>query len=158
MAVEQSYEVKRREKAKKYLRMFLMDSEDLNRLLRRKEIDDDRLQFALDMTLSDWATTTPVIGQVSYSNFPSLYLLIHGGAIQCLKMAGLYHSRNELTYNANGSSFSRHGGRTQYYMQWIQNFQSEYEAKKINFKIQQNVENAYGGGFGSEYALIGFDW
>lgn len=158
MAIDPSLEVRRREKAKKYLRMFLMDTEELNRLLRRKEIDDDRLQFALELTLSDWNTTAPVIGRTTFSNFPSLYLLIHGAAIQCLKMAGLYHSRNEMVYQAGGSSFTRHGNRTQYYMQWIQNMASEYESKKINYKIQRNVENSYGGGFFSEYNLIGFDW
>lgn len=158
MAQDTSLEARRREKAKKYLRMFLMDTEELNRLMRRKEIDDDRLQFALELTLSDWNSTTPLIGRATFSNFPSLYLLIHGGAIQCLKMAGLYHSRNELPYSSAGSSFTRHGNKTQYAMQWIQNFASEYEAKKINYKIQRNVENAYGGGFYSEYDLVGYDW
>jgi hypothetical protein len=147
---------RRRDKALEYLRLFLMDTEELNRLLRRKEIDDKRLEFALVMTLSDWNTTTPLIGKVDWGNFPSLYLLIHGGAIQCLKMAGLYQSRNELTYNSGGSSIVR-ANKTAYYQSWISNFASEYEAKKLNYKIQVNVESGYSG-FGSEYAAIGYDW
>lgn len=147
----------RREKAREYLRLFLMDTEELNRLLGRKEIDDKRLDLAIMLTISDWNTTTPVLRPVSVANFPSLYLLIHGAAIQALKMAGLYQSRNELTYNAGGSSFVR-ANKTAYYQSWIQNFAADYEAKKINFKIQRNVESAYGGGFHSEYDLIGFDW
>ena len=148
----------RMKKAKKYLRMFLMDNEEMNRLLGRKEIDDDRLELAIMMTISDWNTTTPVIGYVDIASFPSLYLLLHGGAIQCLKMAGFYQSRNELTYNSGGSSFVR-ANKTPYYQSWISNLASEYEAKKLQFKIQRNIESMYGGdGFPSEYYLVGFDF
>jgi hypothetical protein len=48
--------------------------------------------------------------------------------------------------------------KTAYYQSWITNFAADYEAKKINYKIQTNVERAYGGGFNSEYDLIGYDW
>ncbi len=159
MALYDRDEISKRrwEKARKYTRMFLMDNEEMNRLLRRKEIDDDRLDMAIELTISDWNTTTPVIGKTTIANFPSLYLLIHGAAIQCLKMAGLYQSRNELTYSSGGSSFVR-ANKTPYYQSWIQNFASEYEAKKLNLKIQKNVESMYGDGFFSEYYSIGFDF
>jgi len=147
----------RMKKAKKYLRMFLMDNEEMNRLLGRKEIDDDRLEFAIMLTISDWNTTAPVIGNVDIVTFPSLYLLMHGGAIQALKMAGLYQSRNELTYNSGGTSIVR-ANKTPYYQSWIQNFASDYEAKKMQYKIQKNIEGAYGDGFASEYTLVGFDF
>ena len=144
-------------KAKMYLRMFLQDTEELNRLIRGKELDDEKLEFALMLTISDWNTTTPLIGSVNLGNFPSFYLLMHGGAIQCLKMAGLYQSRNEYTYQSGGSSVIR-SNKTPYYQSWLQNFQSEYEAKKLNMKMQQNIEGAYGAGMSSEYDLIGYDW
>lgn len=152
-------EQERLKKARKYLRLFTQDTPELNRLIGDYEIDEDKLELALILTVSDWNTTTPVIGRgrVTIGTFPSLYLLLHGAAIQCLKMAGMYQSRNELTYNSGGSSFVR-ANKTPYYQSWIQNFASEYEAKKLNFKIQQNIEAAYGKGFGSEYDLIGYDW
>jgi hypothetical protein len=150
-------EALRLEKAREYLRLFLMDTEELNRLLRRKEIDDKRLDFAIQMCISDWNTTTPRVAPVSIGNFPSLYLLIHVAAVQSLKMAGLYQSRNELTYSSGGSSFVR-ANKTAYYQSWIQNFATEYEQKKLSLKMQQNIESAYGGGFHSEYWAIGFDW
>lgn len=150
-------EKERMKKAKFYLRMFLQDTEELNRLIRGKELDDEKLEFALVMTISDWNTTTPLIGTVNLGNFPSFYLLMHGGAIQCLKMSGLYQSRNEYTYTSGGSSVIR-SNKTPYYQSWLQNFQSEYEAKKLNMKMQQNIQNAYGAGMSSEYDLIGYDW
>ena len=144
-------------KARKYLRLFTMDTPELNRLIRGYEIDEDRLELAIVLTISDWNTTTPVLSSTTLGNFPSLYLLLHGSAIQCLKMAGMYQSRNELTYSSGGSSFIR-SNKTPYYQSWSQNFASEYEAKKLNYKIQQNIEGAYGHGFSSEYDLIGYDW
>lgn len=157
MATITDLERKRKEKAVKYLRLFLMDTPELNRLIRNYEIDPERLEFALEMTISDWNTTTPLIGKVTFGNFPSLYLLVHGGAIQCLKMAGLYQSRNQLDYSASGSSFIR-SNKTALYQSWLQNFAAEYEAKKLNYKLQVNVEGAYNGGFLSEYNLIGYDF
>jgi hypothetical protein len=147
----------RMNKARKYLRLFTMDTPELNRLINGYEIDEDRLELAIILTISDWNTTTPIIGKVHIGTYPSLYLLLTGAAVQCLKMAGLYQSRNELTYSSGGSSFVR-SNKTPYYQSWIQNFASEYEAKKLNFKIQQNIERSYGKGFGSEYDLIGYDW
>ena len=146
----------RLDKAREALRLFLMDTEELNRLLRRKEIDDRRLDLAIQLAISKWNSTTPLLASVSIGNFPSLYLLIHLAAVQCLKMAGLYQSRNELTYSSGGSSFIR-SNKTAYYQSWIQNFSSEAESMMLNMKIQQNVATGYSG-FHSEYSIIGYDW
>ena len=148
----------RMNKAKKYLRMFMMDNEEMNRLLGRKELDDERHELAIMMTLSDWNTTAPIIGRHDIVSFPSLYLLLTGAAIQCLKMAGFYQSRNELTYSSGGSSFVR-ANKTPYYMSWLQNLSAEYEQKKMQVKIQNNIEGALSGhGFSSEYDMIGWDF
>lgn len=144
------------EKAKKYLRLFLLDTAELNRLIRKKETEEDLLQFALDMAISDWNSTTPVLGQVTMANYPSLYLLMHGAAIQVLKSQGILQARNELSYNSGGSSFIR-SNKTQYYSTWMINFSNEYETKKRHFKIQQNINRGWGG-VQSEYDSIGYAW
>jgi hypothetical protein len=143
-------------KAKKYLRLFLRDTPELNRLTRKEESDDEMLQFALDMAIDDWNTTTPVIGNYSIENFPSLYLLLHAAAIQILKSQGIYQARNQLQYNSGGSSFVR-SDKTQIYMAWMTNFSNEYELKKRNLKLQQNINRGWGG-VASEYDRIGYSW
>jgi hypothetical protein len=148
--------IRRFDKVREYLRLFLMDTPELNRLLRTYEIDNKRLDLAIMLTISDWNSTTPRMYPVNIGNFPSFYLLLHGATIQCLKMAGLYQSRNEMTYQTGGSSFVR-SNKTQYYQSWIQNLSQDYEIKKLNFKIQQNCATAFGG-FHSEYELIGWDF
>ena len=153
----QNPEITRRfNKAKKYLRLFLRDTPELNRLIRQEESDDDMLTFAIDMCLSDWSTTTPVIGNVNIGNFPSLYLLMMGSAIQVFKAQGIHQTRNRLTYNSGGSSFVR-SDKGPEYMAWYQNFSNEFELKKRNLKMQQNISKGWGG-VPSEYDLIGYAW
>jgi len=147
---------KRMDKAKRYLRLFLRDTAQLNRLIRKEESDDTLLMFAIDMAISDWNTTSPYIKQVTILNYPSLYLLMHGAAIQILKMQGLHQARNELNYSAGGSSFVR-SNKSNYYLTWMTNFMNEYEVKKRNMKIALNIERGWGGVF-SEYDRIGYAW
>jgi len=154
--VENARENSRMEKAKRYLRLFMRDTPQLNRLIRREESDDEMLRFAIDMAISDWNSTSPLISSVYIGNFPSLYLLMQGAAIQILKSQGLLQARNELNYSAGGSSFVR-SNKTQYYQSWMINVSNEYELKKRNFKISRNIEQGYGG-IASEYDRLGYSW
>jgi len=141
-------------KALKYLRMFLQDTPELNRLIRTYELTDEMLRFAIDMCISDWNSTPPVITARNLENFPSLYLLMHGSAIQALKMAGVRQSRNELNYQSGGSSFIR-SNKTSLYQSWISLFLNDYEMKKKGMKVNENVSRGYGEVF-SEYDSLGF--
>lgn len=147
---------RRRDKAKRYLRLFLRDTPALNRLIRKEESDDELLQFALDMAIDDWNSTAPMIGNYNIGNFPSLFMLLHGAVIMILKSQGLHQARNELAYNSGGSSFIR-SNKTQIYQSWYTNFSTEYELKKRNMKVFQNTARGWGGVF-SEYERIGYSW
>lgn len=156
-AVPESAEATRRmEKARRYLRLFLQDTPELNRLIRKRESEADLIDFAIEMAISDWNATTPMLHPVSITNFPSLYMLMMGASIQILVSQGILQARNELQYNAGGSSFLR-SNKSNYYMQWAINLQNQYELKKRNIKIQQNVSRGWGG-VASEYDRIGYAW
>jgi hypothetical protein len=144
------------QKAKRVLRRFRQDTPELNRLIRKMELDELDYEIAIELAIDDWNATTPHVGRLDIGTFPSLYLLILGASVQLLRMAGIYQSRNELNYSALGSSFTR-ANKTAYYIQWLQQFAQEWETKKVNFKIAQNVELGYSGKF-SEYDLIGYDF
>lgn len=144
----------RMNKALKYLRMFLQDTPELNRLTRDYELDDDHLRFAIDMAISDYNTTLPPTPPKTINSYPSLYLLMHGAAINALKMSGLKQSRNELNYQSGGSSFMR-SNKTGHYQAWLSLFMNDYEQKKRAYKIAGNVSRGYGGVF-SEYDFLGF--
>lgn len=144
----------RLERARRYLRLFLRDTAELNRLIRKEESNTELLDFAIEMTISDWNSTSPFIDRVDINNYPSLYLLMHGAAVQILKSQGLYQARNELQYQAGGSSFMRFS-KTSHYMNWMINLANDYENKKRNMKIAKNLIGGFGG-VASEYDKIGY--
>lgn len=146
----------RMERARRYLRLFLRDTPQLNKLLRKQESDNELLDFAIEMTISDWNSTAPFIDRIDINNYPSLYLLMHGSVVQILKSQGLYQARNELNYQAGGSSFMRFN-KSNYYMNWMLNLANDYESKKRNMKIAKNILGGWGG-ISSEYDRIGYSW
>ena len=145
------------EKAKRYLRLFMRDTPELNRLIRKEESDAEMYEFAIEMAISEYNTTPPVTNIVSIENYPSLYLLMHGAAIQLLKSNGILQARNELSYSAGGSSFIR-SNKSNYYMQWMINFANQYTITLSNTKIASNVRKGWGSGVYSEYDRIGYAW
>jgi len=146
-----------REKARKLLRLFLNDTPELNRLIRREESTDEKLDLAMDLATDDYNITPPLLGVTTLKNFPSLYLLIYGSTIQVLRSAGILQSRNELAYSSGGVSV-RIFDKTQLYQSWINQFIAEYERKKNNFKISTNINNAMAGGIASEYSILNYFW
>lgn len=147
----------RLEKSKKYLRLFLQDTPALNLLKGAYESTEDDIDFAIQMAISDWNFTAPLLRPVTIENFPNLWALMHGSAVQVLKSQGLLQTRNKLNYTTAGSNFTRFdkGGD---YQAWMINFAQELAVKTRNFKIAQNIASAYGGGVSSEYARIGYSW
>lgn len=146
-----------REKVRKLLRLFLNDTPELNRLIRREESDDPKLDLAIDLALDDYNITAPLLQTHTLSSFPSLYLLIYGATIQVLRSAGILQSRNELAYSSGGVSV-RIFDKTQLYQSWIAQFMAEYERKKQNYKISANINSALAGGIQSEYSILNYFW
>jgi hypothetical protein len=153
MYLESPEATRRFEKAKRYLRLFMRDQKELNRLTRKVESDEEMLEFAIEMTISDWNTTPPLIGVVSILDFPGLAMLLQGASIQLLKSQGILQARNELSYNAGGASFTRFN-KTTVYLNWMMNLENKYETNKRNMKIQFNVERGWGVSH-SEYQRLG---
>ena len=52
------------EKARRYLRLFLNDTPELNRLIRRQESTDEKLDLAIMLAINDYNITPPPLGIV----------------------------------------------------------------------------------------------
>ena len=111
----------------------------------------------MDLAIDDYNITAPLLQNHNLANFPSLYLLIYGSAINTLRSAGILQSRNELAYSSGGVSV-RIFDKTQLYQSWINQFVAEYERKKQNFKISLNINSAMAGGVASEYSILNYFW
>ena len=147
----------KQEEARKLLRLFLNDTPELNRLIRRQESTAEKLDLAILLAIDDYNITMPPLGNSNIGTFPSIWLLIYGATIQVLRSAGLLQSRNDLAYSSGGVSV-RLWDKTQNYQSWIMQFVQEYENKKKNFKISLNVNGALAAGVVSEYWTISRYW
>jgi hypothetical protein len=130
--------------ARERLRRYVRDYANLNRLFRAQEHSTDDLDLALDLTIDDFNSEMPPLGNWTISNFPSLWLLMHGGAIHLLESAGFLQARNELPYSSGGVSvrtFS-HGPE---YRAWIQKFEGRYYSKMKSYKMGLNLTQGWGG-------------
>ena len=147
----------KQEEARRLLRLFLNDTPELNRLIRRQESTDEKLDLALLLAIDNYNITPPLLGDVTVANFPSIFLLIYGASIQVLRSAGLLQSRNELVYSSGGVSV-RIFDKTQLYQSWIAQFVAEYERKIANFKVAANINQSLASGVSSEYAILNYFW
>jgi len=149
----------KQEEARRLLRLFLNDTPELNRLIRREESDDAKLDLAIRLAIDDYNITAPPLTPSTIVNFPSIWLLIYGSVIQVLRSNGLLQSRNELVYSSGGVSV-RIFDKTQLYQSWIAQFFADYETKKKHFKISLNVTDAMLSQIGvfSEYEQLAFYW
>ena len=145
------------QEARRLLRLFLNDTPELNRLIRREESDDPKLDLAISLAIDDYNITAPLLGNQVITNFPSLYLLIYGATVQVLRSAGILQSKNELVYSSGGVSV-RIFDKTAHYQSWIAQFVAEYERKKQNFKMALNINSAMAAGVNSEYSLLNYFW
>lgn len=123
----------------------------MNKLLGGKyENDPEALKQCILMSLDDWNMTPPPLNEVTLESHPSQRLLIHGAAIEALRSAGIWHSRERMPSSDGGTSADDHAKFGEY-QGWISMFYNDYESKKLNLKKSINMQNAFGGFF-SEYA------
>jgi hypothetical protein len=133
---------KTKEELVKMLRTFLGDTEEENRLIPGQELSDDKLGLALDLAIDEY-NHYPPFENTNYLTFPSLALIIHGGAIQALIMAGLIQSRNYLNFSDGGIQ-EVINDKAASYQSWIGNLMSRYQQEALALKTSLNMERNFG--------------
>ena len=126
----------------KMLRTFLGDTPEDNKLIPDKEMSDDKLKLALNLALDEY-NNTPPFEQRSFLTFPSLSIIIHGGAIQALTMAGIIQTRNYLNFSDGGIQ-EVISDKASGYQSWIGNLVSKYQQEALNIKTALNMEENFG--------------
>ena len=137
-----------------YVRLYLRDFPELNRLIKGEETSDRMIAWSVVDILDDFNTTPPFIGQFSLTNFPSLSLLRDGVSSRILESVAILQTRNQLNYSDGGISVSV-SDKGQALLQLSQLIHQRYEMKKNRIKGSLNVELAFEGmGVASEYFVI----
>lgn len=137
------------------IRRFLRDTPKLNALKRVAESDDDDIKLAINLAISDWNTTPPLIAPASLELFPSIDWLIMASAMFILQSAGVLNYRNDMPYSDNGVAFNPWSKGPQYFStagMWAQ----MVESKKRDFKYALNVASTFGVVRSPEYLI--WDW
>jgi hypothetical protein len=129
------------------LRLFIKDLQDLNRLLKfEQENEDKALDLYLNMALGFLNGVPPPIASFDMSSFPVPSLLIHQGAIECLISNSIVYARNTLQYNNGGVSVKIvDGERYNAILQQLYAIANREIEFFRNIKVSINIEGCWGG-------------
>lgn len=124
------------------LRTFLGDTPEDNKTIDGHELSPDKLGLALELALDEYNNTPPFEAR-TFLTFPSLTIILHGGAIQALMMAGIVQTRNYLNFSDGGIQevISDKGPA---YQAWIQNLIGKYRDEVLAIKTSLNMERNFG--------------
>lgn len=134
------------------IRMFLRDKPKLNALIKKEETDDDEIKLAINMAISDWNSTPPLLTHVGLTNFPVMDWLIVASAMFILQSAGVLQYRNELQFNDSGITTSP-WTKGPAYMGVAGMWAQLVEKKKYEFKLAINYGRTFGIVKSAEYML-----
>ena len=137
-----------------YVRLYMRDFPELNRLTQGHESSPRMIAWAIIDALDDWNTTPPFLGDCTLASFPSRHMLCRGAVISLLEGVAMLQMRNQLSFSDGGITVSVND-KAPMLMQWLSMMKAAYEDKKVKMKSSQNVEMAMGGsGHHSEYSAI----
>lgn len=127
------------------LRLYIGDRPEDNKLIPGYELEPDKLNLALDLVLDEFNNSPPFTA-FTFASFPSLMIMLHGGTVHCLIMAGLIQARNYLNFNDGGISevISDKSPQYQSWIQTISGLLKNYKQMSDELKIALNMENAFG--------------
>ena len=137
------------------IRRFLRDTPKLNELRGVPESDDFDIRLAINMAISDWNTTPPLLAPVGLDNFPCPNWLIMASVVFILQSAGVLQYRNELPYNDSGISVNPWSKGPNYFK--TAGMMSQFvETQKRDFKYSLNIAQTFGVVRSPEYLV--WDW
>jgi len=136
-----------REQLRKYwnrLRLVLADYPEINEMVEGVNLSNDHLELALEHAVEDWNLTPPIIGTATIENHPWPGLMLQKAVIDLLRTEVLQRIRNTVDISDGGASIN-HTQKIQLLRQAATDLQNEYETKKKQHKIQQNLAGGWGG-------------
>jgi len=133
-------------------RKFLRDTAKQNELRGVDESDDTIFKLAINMSISDWNTTPPLLAAVGLEDFPAFDWLIISTAMFVLQSAGVLQYRNELQYSDAGVSVNP-WSKGPVYFQTAGFWANLCDQKKRDYKYALNVSKTFGIARTSEYMM-----
>lgn len=127
-----------------YVRTFMRDFGELNRLVRGEESNDRQIAFAVVDALEDFNGSPPFTSlslETLLHQYHQSSLLCRMSACVVVESVGLLQTRNQVNYSAGGTNLGVND-KTPLLMQWYKLFKNETEQKKMRAKVAMNIQNA----------------
>lgn len=134
------------------VRTFLRDTAKQNELRGIDETDDKIIKLCINMAISDWNTTPPLLSPVGLEDFPKFDWLIVCTAMFVLQSAGVLQYRNELPFTDAGTTVNVWSKGPAYFNTagfWAQ----QCEKQKVAYKVALNYSRTFGIARTSEYMM-----
>jgi hypothetical protein len=125
------------------IRRFLRDTPKLNELRGVFESDEFDIKLYINMAISDWNNTPPLISPVGLDNFPCPNWLILAPVVYAVRSAAVQHYRNELPYNDSGITVDP-WSKGNPYMKFADTLSQYVENQKRDFKYALNLASTFG--------------
>lgn len=150
-------EQERMKRAVTCVRMYIRDKKETNRLLLGTyESDDMEIRLAITLAIDDWNNTPPPLGRVTLATHPAKMLLFMYAVYHVVRGAIMWHAREHMQSNDGGTSADDHD-KFATYTGWNEQQRADYEQKKGDFKVAQNINAALTNqGVSSEYSWFSF--
>ena len=136
-----------------YVRSFLRDHAELNRMVEGREHSDRLIAMALFDTVDQLKTMPPDVS-VDLGNVP-ISLLRKGATIFLIESVGLLMVRNQLNYRTGRGTGIGIQDKAPLLMNWIQMLKQDFMQAAKDWKVSRNLEEAMRGSvLYSEYSLL----
>lgn len=136
----------------KKIRQFLQDEADKNHLLLgEREFSWEDIYRGIDDALGDFNITQPSSNYTART-LPKLLrnLIYMRAAVYCFRSAANVQARNNTQFSDQGFTVSE-SDKAPMYLQLAGNILQDYEQKKLEYKVQVNIDSFWGG-IGSDAA------
>lgn len=133
--------------------MFLRDQPHYNILLEDIEFKNEDIQLAMRLTVARYNSLTPQTNVVG-PEYLNEWILLCGVCCILFRSEGARQMRNQMITQDGNIAPVGLDEKQDLYLNWSNQFCTEFDEKAQRIKIQDNMESCYGG-FGSGYRYIG---
>lgn len=126
-----------------YVRTYMRDHAELNRLVRGQESSDRQIAFAIVDAVSDFNGTPPFTRiplEALLQTYQLHSYLCRAAACVLVEGIGLLQTRNQANYSAGGTNLGVND-KTPLLLGWYKTFKNEVEQKKMRVKVAMNIES-----------------
>ncbi|HET8689148.1 MAG TPA: hypothetical protein VFM18_21260 [Methanosarcina sp.] len=125
-----------------YVRLYIRDQIEYNRLLDELEFKDERVAQAMDLVIDMYNIMTPITSY-NANNFPNRFLLLMGTLYNLFLGEAAMAARNEMNYSDGGLQIPIEE-RFQYYSALADKYGALFTQMSQQNKIQENLEGGWG--------------